>query len=137
MDIIKLLGGKWAKADGKKGDKSSFIAFDTSLRIMARNFMGAELTKGYYIEGREIAIFLNGRLASFNIDISSSGDTLTLTDSDGIITEYIKCSGYAPHSFYSHFSMMPTVNPLPTAAIVSSVIIIVLIILRLFFNAQY
>ena len=136
MDLIKILGGKWLKTGEKMGKEANVIMFDASLRLIACNFMGTKITKGYYYKEQQIMIFLNGRLADFTIDISSSGDILTITDSEGMKTEYIKYSNYTPHSIYFFDSNDTAADVLFDFAKVIMVIIIVLIMIYLFVDAQ-
>jgi len=91
MDISEAFKGKWRIPNEESCKNSSCIMFDGETGIYAREFMGKKTAKGYYIEGRDIFFLIDAKIFSYTIDISASGDVLTMTDSKGMTTEYIRC----------------------------------------------
>ena len=108
MDISKILCGKWVKVDEKIYNNSSCLIFNYNLSIMAFNIMGTKVTKGYYVDEQSILIFLNGDLVHYTIAVSTSGDVLTLTDSEGMKTEYIKFPGFISYYMNDFFGKSPS-----------------------------
>ena len=92
MDIRKELRGKWVEISEDLYENPGYIIFGERV-VKARKFMGENKITGFYRREREL-IFIGEYIVCFTVSVSESGDVLTLTSSDGIVIEYIKCPGY-------------------------------------------
>ena len=124
MNNIKEFRGKWLKKDEATGEVTSYLIFGEFM-IKSWNFRGVNKRTGLYLTARKL-IFIEKDRICFILDVSTSGDVLTLADSDGTIDEYVKCPDYVPinealYSFIAH-----SIFGLTFLGLIASIVVLVL-----------
>jgi len=98
MITKKELCGTWIKYNKEHEKNPGYIIFNRFGRVKLSNLMGGfTVTGNYRIHEKCVEFIINMFFCSdarFHIDISITGNVLTIVTGDGVEHEYLKCPGY-------------------------------------------
>ena len=122
LSDVKEFRGKWVKTDETTGKITSHLIFGEFM-VKAWKFIGIKKCTGFFLTERSV-VFIEKERICFVVNVSTSGDVLTIANSDGIMEEYVKCPNYVPISQGVYDTIGFIVSALLAVGIIASIYVL-------------